>query len=125
MGMKLKKLEETYSILKLPPRFEIPSWATEGGFFAINRTPDELSIVCESRLVPEDVETQSRDWSCLRVDGLLDFAQTGILSSIAGPLARAKISIFAISTSNTDYILVKNENLDKAVESLRKSGFVL
>lgn len=123
--MKLKKLESTYSVLKLPAQFEIPPWALEGGFYAVNRTPDELSIVCESRFVPAEIENQSGHWACLKVDGLLDFAQTGILSSIAGPLARAKISIFAMSTFNTDYILVKEDQLEKAVESLRKSGFTL
>src|SRR5437016_2573528 len=101
--MNLQELPGTYSILKLGAKEAIPSWATQGPFFSIGKTRDELSIVCETSSVPETVQNKSDDWKCLKVQGLLDFAQTGILSSIAGPLARAKISIFAVSTFNTDY----------------------
>ncbi|MGZ3723317.1 MAG: ACT domain-containing protein [Bdellovibrionales bacterium] len=120
--MNLQELPGSYSILKLNSREAVPAWATEGPFYSIGKTKDELSIVCETFRVPETVQNKSDDWKCLKVEGLLDFAQTGILSSIAGPLARAKISIFAVSTFNTDYILVKNDSLAKAKEALKKSG---
>jgi uncharacterized protein len=120
--MKLQQLPQSFSILKLDPGVAIPAWALQGGFFSVNRTKDELSMVCETKHVPPEIELRSDNWTCLKVEGLLDFAQTGILSSIAGPLAKAKISIFAVSTFNTDYILVKAENLARAKEALRKSG---
>src|SRR6266404_3093984 len=119
--MNLEELPGTYSILKLGAHDAIPSWALEGAFFSIGKTNEELSIVCETSSVPADLENKSDHWKCLKVQGLLDFAQTGILSSIAGPLAKAKISIFAVSTFNTDYILVKADSLVKAKEALKKS----
>jgi uncharacterized protein len=122
MAMKLQQLPGSYSILKLSAREAVPAWATQGQFFSVSKTREELSIVCETSLVPEHIETRSDEWKCLKVEGLLDFAQTGILSSIAGPLARAKISIFAVSTFNTDYILVKSDTLALAKEALMKSG---
>lgn len=120
--MNLEELPGKFSILKLDPRESIPAWATQGAFFSIGKTNEELSIVCATSSVPENVVNKSADWKCLKVEGLLDFAQTGILSSIAGPLAKAKISIFAVSTFNTDYILVKNDSLEKAKAALKKSG---
>jgi hypothetical protein len=120
--MKLQELPGSYSILKLGVREAIPAWAIQGQFFSVGKTREELSIVCETAFVPAHIESRSDDWKCLKVEGLLDFAQTGILSSIAGPLARAKISIFAVSTFNTDYILVKSDSLARAKEALMKSG---
>lgn len=120
--MNLQELSGSYSILQLGVQEPIPTWATQGAFFNISRTRDELSLVCETALVPPSVQNRSDDWRVLKVQGLLDFAQTGILSSIAGPLARAKISIFAVSTFNTDYILVKADTLERAKEALSKSG---
>jgi hypothetical protein len=125
MGMKMQQLAQTFTILKLPARSAIPDWALASRVFSIVKTDEELSLVCESRLVPPTVESRSDGWTCLKVEGLLDFAQTGILSSIAGPLAKAKISIFAISTYNTDYVLIKSDQLTRAKEALHKSGFLL
>lgn len=120
--MNLKELPGSYSILRLGAKDPVPEWAMQGPFHSVNRTSEELSIVCESQFVPAEIEYRSDQWKCLRVEGLLDFGQTGILSSIAGPLARAKISIFAISTYNTDYVLVKADTLERAKEALKKNG---
>lgn len=120
--MNLHELSGSYSILQLGVHEPIPVWATQGAFFNISRTREELSLVCETAFVPPSVQKRSDGWRVLKVQGLLDFAQTGILSSIAGPLARAKISIFAVSTFNTDYILVKADTLERAKEALSKSG---
>lgn len=109
--MRLNILDEIYAIAKLPPDAAIPEWA-HGSFVAITRTPEELSIVCAN--VPDHVEA-SRGWKCLKVPGPLDFALTGILASIASPLAAAGIPIFAISTFDTDYILVREADADRAV----------
>src|SRR5689334_16436306 len=106
------------AVVRLNTSSNIPPWAVEkGDFFSITKTSDELSIVCSEDKVPQDVKVE-KGWRCLKVEGPLDFGLTGILSSLAQPLAEAKISIFAISTFDTDYIMVKNENLQKAVAVL-------
>jgi hypothetical protein len=108
------------AVARLDARDDIPFWGTEGReFFSVTRTRDELSIVCEESKIPGDVKAE-RGWRCLKVEGPLDFGLTGVLSSLAQPLAEAKISIFAISTFDTDYIMLKKENLPKAVAILSK-----
>lgn len=103
----------SFAIVKLKPDAAIPKWATKGNFWSVTRTRDELSIVC----------TKARGgWSCLRVHGPLDFALTGILASLAIPLARAGVSIFALSTFDTDYILVRETQRAKTVRVLRRAG---
>ena len=92
-----------------------------GELFAITRTPDELSIVCSQANVPPNTFSEP-DWRALKVSGPLDFSLTGILASLASPLAQAGISIFALSTFDTDYLLVKSGALDRAVEVLRRAG---
>lgn len=108
----------TFAICRLDSDAPIPEWA-HIGFFSITRTPDELSIVCKEEIVPEGV-TGEKGWRCLQVMGPLDFALTGILASLAAPLAEAGISIFAISTYDTDYFLVKE--LNRAIAVLSNSG---
>ena len=122
--MKLKVLDSTFSVVKLHPAETIPFWALDCDVFSITRTGEELSIVCPSECLPmhevfEDVEN---DWKCIKVEGVLDFSLTGILSSLANPLAENKISIFAISTFNTDYLLVKRHSVEKARIILENEG---
>ena len=122
--MNLKILESTFSIMKLPSTEKIPSWALNPDVFSITRTDEELSIVFPSEYlslneVMEDVED---DWKCIKVEGVLDFNLTGILSSLAKPLAESKISIFAISTFNTDYLLIKSHSIEKAKVVLENEG---
>ena len=119
----LREFPGTYSVVRLDPNSEIPIWAYKSLFFSISKTDDELSVVCESSVIPEGDFKREDDWKCIKVAGPLDFSLTGILSSIAGPLAAAKISIFAISTFDTDYILVKQNNLSEAKAVLKKAGF--
>lgn len=120
--MQLILLKETFSICKLPPQasWSIPS--TQGALFSLTKTNDEISVVCEKNQEPphSDVNT---DWRAFRVVGTLDFALTGILSSMTLPLAEAEISIFAISTFDTDYLLVKASACEKAINTLEKAGF--
>ncbi|MBL8795351.1 MAG: ACT domain-containing protein [Planctomycetia bacterium] len=97
---------------------------TEGAVFSITRTPDELSIVCEESLVPEGV-TCERSWRCLRVAGTMSFSMVGVLASLVQPLATAGVSAFAVSTFDTDYILVKETDLEKARQALREAQHVL
>ncbi|MCK0473696.1 ACT domain-containing protein [Halalkalibacter sp. APA_J-10(15)] len=111
--MKLNILDSTFSVVKFPPTETIPLWALESDMFSITRTNEELSIVCPSKCISKnevfkDIE---HDWKCIKVEGILDFSLTGILSALANTLAKNKISIFAISTYNTDYLLIKSERL--------------
>ena len=101
----------------------IPDWATRGEFYSVTRTREHLSVVCSFEDVPDGV-TNEGPWSALEVQGPLDFALTGILASMAGPLADAGISIFALSTYLTDYILVREHDLDAAVRTLRDEGHI-
>lgn len=116
--LTLSILSLPLAIVRLDPSSKIPAWSLEGRqFFSITKTIEELSIVCEEDHVPENVKVE-KGWRGLKVEGPLDFGLTGILSSLAQPLAEAKISIFAISTFDTDYILIKKENLQKAIAVL-------
>ncbi|MBH0359032.1 ACT domain-containing protein [Bacillus toyonensis] len=121
--MNLTILDTTFSVIKLPKTEEIPSWASKGELFSITRTIEELSIVCASSNVPDNIlKDVEHDWKCIKVEGILDFGLTGILSSLANPLADNNISIFAISTFNTDYLLVKLHSIEKAKSVLENAG---
>ncbi|MFH1198107.1 MAG: ACT domain-containing protein [bacterium] len=115
--LTLSVLKETFAICKLANNSPIPPWAADGEFFSITRTHDELSIVCFEKYVPADV-TVEKDWAAIKVDGPLDFSMTGILLSITTVLAKSKISVFAISTYDTDYVLVKKDKVDAALKAL-------
>jgi hypothetical protein len=108
-------------ICRLVPEAIIPDWAKSGGFVSITRTDDELSIVCAEADVPGDVKSD-RGWRCFKVEGPLDLSLTGVLASLVSPLAEARINIFAISTYDTDYVLVKDHMVSKAAEVLTLSG---
>ncbi|PFC74467.1 amino acid-binding protein [Bacillus cereus] len=121
--MNLTILDTTFSVIKLPKTEEVPSWASKGELFSITRTNEELSIVCASSNVPDNIlKDVEHDWNCIKVEGMLDFGLTGILSSLANPLADNNISIFAISTFNTDYLLVKLHYIEKAKSVLENAG---
>ena len=124
IGLNLTVLPGTYAVCRLDSQANLPGWATSGDFFSVTRTAGELSVVCEEGAVPEGV-TREGDWRCLRVRGPLDFGLTGILASLLAPLAEAGISIFAISTYDTDYIMVKAANLERAIAALSRSGHVI
>jgi hypothetical protein len=116
----LALVPDLLAICRLDARTPIPDWA-RGDFAAITRTRDELSIVCAQANVPDGIACE-RDWRALRVVGPLDFALTGVLVALAAPLADAGISIFAISTFDTDYILVKARDLEKTKCVLQETG---
>lgn len=108
-------------VFKLPPSTNIPLWVFECSFFSITRTYEELSIFCTDKAIPEDILAE-RNWACFKIVEELDFTTAGILASLANPLAEANISIFSISTFDSDYILVRRENLSKAIEVLKAVG---
>jgi uncharacterized protein len=121
--LNLTLLEPVFAVCRFDHDFPLPAWSLQG-FVSITRTQDELSIVCPQSEIPPDAQTDGleSDWRCFKVKGPLDFALTGILVAIAAPLADAGISIFAISTYETDYVLVKQADLDRATQSLSQAG---
>lgn len=121
MGQNLTLLPGRLMICRLGPEAAVPDWANRGVLVSITRTGDELSIVCAEGDVPDDIKTE-RGWRSFKVEGPLDLSLTGILASLAGPLAEAGINIFAISTYDTDYLLVKEDMAAKAAGVLIRSG---
>lgn len=121
-SLPLEVLPDTLAICRLPPDAPVPPWASgRAAFLTISRTPEELSVTAVQRLVPDDTRCE-RDYRALRVRGTLPPDLVGILLSIAEPLARAGLAIFAISTYDTDYVLVKARDLPAALEALRAAG---
>jgi GNAT superfamily N-acetyltransferase len=123
-GLKLVPLEGYYAVCRLDADTPLPGWAPGGPFVSLTRTADELSVVCRQEAVPPGVRSEP-GWRCLRVAGTLDFALVGVFASLVGPLADAGISAFAVSTFDTDYLLVKGECLVKAAEVLRRRGHLV
>jgi hypothetical protein len=119
--LRLKALQETFAVCRLAPESAMPTGLDGGALFAMVRTAGELSMVCDERRVPQDVRAE-KGWKCLAVEGPLAFSETGILASVAGPLAEAGISIFAISTFDTDYVLVRAVALARAQDVLEAAG---
>lgn len=108
-------------VCRLPPGDPIPGWAVAGEWWSLSRTPDELSIICEERLIPPGV-AHGGPWRALRVEGPLDQELVGVLAAIAEPLATAQIPIFAISTHDTDWVLVPEHRLEQAAAALEAAG---
>jgi len=122
-ALKLETLDGSYSIHRFQHSAEIPAAVLKSEFYNITRTDDELSIVCKSEIELKGNLCDS-GWSCIRIAGVLDFALTGILAKLSDILAKAGIPIFAISTYNTDYILVKSDKLNSAIAALKESGYL-
>lgn len=110
------------AVCRLAPDAAVPAWASPAGAFStVSRTDQELSIICPDDGVPAGVRKES-GWRLFKVEGPLDFALTGILAAIASPLAAAGIGIFTIATYDTDYVMVKDENVDLAIATLTAAG---
>jgi uncharacterized protein len=122
--LKFRQLPGSYAIVRLGPESSIPDWATTGEFTSITRTADELSIVCPAESVPQDVDP-GPCWICLKLEGPFPFSQTGILLSFIEPLSGIGIPILAISTYDTDYVLVQDEFADRALKTLRAASHEL
>ena len=118
--MKLKKLPYTLTVCKLETVEQID---LNAGFYFIGRTDEEISLVCRTECTPARTLEGEDGWRGFRIEGTLDFSLIGILSPIAAILAENKIGIFAVSTYNTDYVLVKEENFDKAMTALGAAGY--
>lgn len=114
-------LRETFAICRLDKDAPIPDWVFQGNLFSVTRTKDELSIVCPQMNLPKGIIC-NQGWSCLKVRGPLDLSSTGIISSIASTLEQEAISLFSISTYDTDYVMVKEKDLEKAIFALTETG---
>ena len=125
--LKYRVLNQRLAVCRAAPDSLIPSWAQDADFFCILRTADELSIVCpEVCLDPTHPALQvERGWTALKLEGPFPFSLTGILASFLQPLADAEIPIFAISTFDTDYVLVKQHDLLRAQAALKAAGHEL
>lgn len=122
--MRLVVLPETFAVCRLLPDEAIPSWAlVQKNFLSVTYTDEELSIVCVSSVVPNGVQCE-RNWKAIKIAGPLDFSLIGILAPIATTLAQGGISIFALSTYDTDYILMKERNVISAMTLLEQDGHV-
>lgn len=114
-------LPHRYAVCQLKPAAPLPQWALQGEFYAITRSVEELSVVTAEANLPAAVDAE-RDWRILKIAAVLDFSMVGVLAAISGLLAAEAISIFVISTYNTDYLLVKQALLAKTVAVLRRAG---
>lgn len=123
--LKLRLLHGRFSVCRLEAREKLPSWAYgSGDFLTITRTPGELSIVCAEGVAPEGCKCE-RGWRIFQFEGPLDFALTGVLVAVAQPLADARISIFAVSTYDSDFVMVKEVNVDRAIQALTAAGHTI
>lgn len=118
--MELKKINISLSVCKVEDYSQVN---LHEDFCFTGKTDEELSLVCPTDQVPDNTTERDDGWKAFRIQGVLDFSLIGILSKIAGILADQKIGIFAISTFNTDYILVKEENYDAALKALEAEGY--
>lgn len=118
--MKIKKLDFDFSVCQVTDFSQVD---LDSEFCFIEKTDEEKSLVCITGNVPENVITRDDGWRAFRIEGTLDFSLIGILSKISALLAENKIGIFAVSTYNTDYILTKSENFEKALTALENAGY--
>ena len=120
-SLELKCLADRLAVCRLEPRSAVPDWVPDTGFASVTRTAGELSLVVPEERVPPDVRAES-GWRALEVRGPLDFSLIGVLASLTAPLASAEVSLLAISTFDTDYVLVRDDRLADALAALRGAG---
>ena len=121
-ALTMELMKGLYGVCRLNSDEVLPEWALQGSFYSITKTSDELSVVCPQDNIPKNIICE-KDWRILRIIGPLDFSLIGILSSISTILAKKGISIFAVSTYDTDYILVKNKDINSAIVALVDEGY--
>jgi hypothetical protein len=119
--LKFRLLSGHYAIVRLAPDAPVPDWATKGEFTSITRTADELSIVCPADDLPSDVHSLHR-WICLKLEGPFPFSLTGVLLSFIEPLSTRGVPIFAVSTYDTDYVLIQEEFAGAGLNALQEAG---
>lgn len=122
--LSISVMKDRLAVCRLSPGDVVPDWAAAGGFYSLTRSTDELSIICREENVPHGVKCE-RDWRAFRLEGPFDFNMVGVLASVLDPLADAGISILAIGTYDTDYVLVKEGHLERAVVVLSAAGHII
>ena len=121
--IKLIPLTDTYSICQVTDIESIPAEMYSAGFYSVTSTGEEISVVTNCKTKFPGLKT-NEGWRGFRVEGVVDFSLIGIINTITSPLKEHKISVFVISTWNTDYVFVKEDSFDQAIEALKKSGLV-
>ncbi|MGH9501416.1 MAG: ACT domain-containing protein [Terriglobales bacterium] len=124
MQLKFRRLPVTFAVCRLPPDAPVPASIAATSFISITRTAEELSIVCPAELAPPNAKCES-PWTCFQLEGPFPFHLTGVLASFLDPLAQREVPIFAVSTFDTDYIMVKIEHAGDALRALREAGHSL
>jgi len=119
--LKYSVLSGKFAVCRMAPGTTIPEWVTSSKFFSITRSADELSVVCDEECVPAGVRSEA-GWACIHLHGPFPFQMTGVLAAILNPLAAANIGIFAVSTFDTDYILIKSDEVQAAEQALSAAG---
>lgn len=119
--LKFRRLSGPYVVVRFAPDESVPAWAAKGEFTSVSRSADELSIVCPAENLPHDVEAKLH-WICLKLEGPFAFSLTGVLLSFIEPLSSKGIPIFAVSTYDTDYVLVQEEWIGATLNALRQAG---
>ena len=122
MPLQLEILSGRYAVCRLAPAQDVPAWAWTRPLASVTRTDAELSIICAEAAVPATIERAERGWRALRVAEPLDFNAVGIMAQLTAPLAKARISILALATFDTDYLLVRELDLEGSVAALRAAG---
>jgi hypothetical protein len=119
--LSLKILPDRMAVCRFEPSAPLPDWIDKPGFYSITRTAEELSVVCSQERVPLEAESET-GWRCFQLSGSFDFSEIGIIFSLTQPLAENDISVFVISTFDTDYLMVKAEYFTKAIDVLTAQG---
>lgn len=121
----LSLLDEKFAVCRMDPRERAPAWVLDmpGLLVALVRTPAEMSILCDEQDVPRTATAVERGFRAFRLDGTIPHAVTGVLSSLTKPLAEAGISVFSLFTYDTNYLLVKEKDVEQAARLLTKAGF--
>jgi len=120
--MKLQKINSEFTISKITNTDDVDFTRD---FVFLSKTDDEISLVCESSFTPSNVIISEPGWNALRITGVLDFGMIGVIAKISNIFAKANISIFVISTYNTDYILLKSSSFNKGLQLLKDNGYAI
>jgi len=122
MNLNFEILNHFYAIYRFDTNAQLPDWIYQSEFYSVTKTNDEISVVTSQQIIESNDVKSSNNWRVLKIIGPLDFSLVGIIADIAAILKQEQISVFTISTYDTDYILVKENNLDKAVKALKERG---
>jgi uncharacterized protein len=121
---RIKVLQGEFALCSLNVGEKIPSWILPSSFYTLTKTTDELSVVCESKYVPENIKCD-KGWQILKIADVLDLSLTGITAKFSTALADAGVNLCVIATYDTDYIMVKEEKLETAKSALINAGFII